>query len=97
MHSTIGKDLDAIFADPFLTVAVSIGNSSTRGFFDQQDIFTQDALSQQAQYRSRVVTIKAGSLAGIASDVAITVDGSGYKVREQALSDDGLLQHLKVA
>ena len=35
MDSMIGKDLVSIMADPFLTVAVSIGNSSTRGILDQ--------------------------------------------------------------
>lgn len=84
-------------ADPFLTVAVSIGNSSTRGILDQLDEMVQDPFNKQAQVRSTVVTIKKGSLSGIVDDVAIVVDGVNYKVRQQALSDDGLLQHLKVA
>ncbi|HEY0528940.1 MAG TPA: hypothetical protein VGD02_08925 [Gemmatimonadaceae bacterium] len=96
MDSLIGADLNAIFADPFMTVAVSIGNSSTRGFFDQQDVMNSDGFTHDAQIRSRVVTIKTGSLVGIAIDVAITVDGSSLKVRQTAISDDGLLQHLKV-
>jgi hypothetical protein len=86
-----------MMADPFLTVAISIGSSSTRGLFDQLDELAPNETGGQAQVRSNVVTIKKGSLAGIAIDVAITVDGTSYKVREQALSDDGLLQHIKVA
>src|SRR3954468_1136810 len=97
MDSTIGADLDAIFADPFLTVAVSIGSSSTRGMLDQQDELIQNDAGGQAQARSTVVTIKKGSLSGIAQDVPIVVDGTSYKVREQALSEDGLMQHIKVA
>lgn len=97
MDSMVGADLASMMADPFFTVAISIGSSSTRGLFDQQDELIPDAVGGQAQVRSNVVTIKKGSLAGIAIDAAITVDGTNYKVREQALSDDGLLQHIKVA
>jgi len=97
MDSTIGNDLSAMFADPFFTVEVSIGSSKTRGILDQSDIFEQDNFSKQAQVRSTVVTIEKGSLAGVAIDVDIVVDGTSYKVRRQALSDDGLLQHMQVA
>lgn len=97
VDSIIGADLTSIFADTTLTLAVNIGNSSTRGMFDQQDIVVQDGFGKDAQVRSTVVTIKKGSLTGIVADAVIVVDGVSYKVREQALSDDGLLQHIKVA
>lgn len=98
MDAMIGKDLEAIFADPFLTVAVSIGSASTRGILDQADELMQDGFGQQAQVRSTVVTIKKGALgAGLVVDATINIDGVNYKVREPALADDGLLQQIRAA
>jgi hypothetical protein len=97
MDAIIQNDLDAMLADRALSVVVTIGASSTRGLVDQLDEFVQDGAGQQGQVRSTVVTIRKGSLAGLVIDAAVVVDGTNYKVRQIALSDDGLLQHFKVA
>ena len=98
MDSMISADLVSMLADEFFTVKVSIGSASTRGILDQLDEMTQDPFGKDAQVRSTVVTIKNGTLgSALVVDAPIVVNGVSYKVRLPAVSDDGLLQHIKVA
>lgn len=97
MDGMIANDLASMMSDPFATVAVAIGSSSTRGYLDQGDQNVQEQFGNNAQVRVTAVTIATGSLDGLVIDADITVNAIGYKVREIVVADDGKLTHIRVA
>lgn len=94
MDSAIGNDVAAMLADQFFTVAVSIGNSSTRGIPDLFDQQASSVLPFDVVEKIKVITIKKGSLVGLAEEASITVDGTAYKVRQFLDADDGAITHV---
>jgi hypothetical protein len=87
--SFLTDDLDAMLADTGFSVSVSIGASVTRGLFDWMDMSTQDASGFDVFIRQRVVTIRSGTLTGLLNGVAITVDGTSYRVHDINHESDG--------
>lgn len=78
-----------MLADTGFSVAVSIGASSTRGFFDWQDTTVQDSSGFDVFIRQRVVTIRTGTLTGLVNGASITVDGTSYRVHDINHEGDG--------
>lgn len=98
MHPVVASDLAAAFADTFGTVAVSIGAVSTRGFENVADQIETDSFGEQGKVRVRVISIRTGTLdPALAIDATMVVEGVNRKVRDFALDDDGLVQHVVVA
>ena len=76
-------DLATMYADPlFAGHSASIGASSTNGTLEQRDVLEADPSGGYATTSRLVLTIRAGTLTGLARDVAITVDGTVYRVRD---------------
>lgn len=81
-------DLATMLADPIITVPASIGTSRTRGIFQMEDVFQNDPGGGIATTNRLVLTIRAGSLAGLPvpgdlpAKVNITIDGTSYRVRD---------------
>lgn len=96
MDASIGNDIATIMADPFMTVAVSIGNSSTRGIPDLYDQQASSFLPFDVAQKIKIVTIKTGSLAGLVDEASIVVDGVAGKVRQHLTADDGAVTHIAV-
>lgn len=98
MHPTVAADLEGAFEDPFATVAVSIGAVSTRGFENLADQTVSDEYGESGQKKVRVISIRTGTLgAGLVEEATMVVEGVNRQVREIALADDGLVQHVVVA
>jgi hypothetical protein len=98
LHPSIAADLVSAFNDPTATVAVTIGAVSTRGYEDVADQIENDSFGNGGQVRVRIISIYTGSLgAGLVDDATIVVAGVNRKVRQIALADDGLMQHVVVA
>lgn len=87
--SILSDDLDVMLADTVFTVPVSIGSSSTRGWFDWKDTTAQDSSGFDVFIRQRTVTIRTGTLTGLVNGVAITVDGTSYRVHDINHDSDG--------
>lgn len=79
----LSDDLAAIFADTSVTVPVAFGSSpvqTTRGHFTTEDIPEPDGAGGIVLASRQMVTIVNGSLSGIVSNAAITVDGVAYRI-----------------
>jgi hypothetical protein len=98
LHPSVASDLQSAFNDTFATVAVKIGDSSTRGFEDAADQIETDSFGEEGRIRVRVITIQAGALdPDLDIDATIEIEGTERKVRDFALADDGQLEHIVVA
>ena len=81
--SMFDDDLATMYADPlFAGHTASIGASSTMGTLAQQDVLEPDLSGGFATTSRLVLTIRAGSLAGLARDVDLVLDGTTYRVRD---------------
>lgn len=89
----IGTDVSSMLNDPFMSVAVVYGAQTTRGLLDRpgQIVSTSEG---DVIASATSLTIQTGSLANIALDTAITVDGGSFKVRDVVKIDDGSLTRL---
>jgi hypothetical protein len=89
-------DVDALLAD--MGVDVTIGGNTVDGLLDQEDTLTPDPeTGLQVIVRQTVCRIKTGALAGVASGVLVTVDGTSYRIRDKRLEGDGALTVLVLA
>lgn len=75
-------DLATMYADTLITVPASVGASSTRGMFGWEDVLSTDSAGGFVTTSKQVLTIVDGSLAGLAIDGSITIDGAVYRVRD---------------
>jgi hypothetical protein len=87
------SDLDVFLSD--FGVTVSCAGVSTRGVLDAFD----ERLAGHEQpvevvARMRVLTIKTGSLPGVAIEASIVVDGTTHAVRDILRVEDGALTHV---
>ena len=86
-------DLDAMLKDA--GVAVTLGAQSTYGILKVEDITVQLDEGMAAIERHPVLTIRTGTLTGLATTgQAITVDGTSYRTRRTLAADDGLVTKL---
>lgn len=91
-------DLATLFADPLITDPASIGRASTRGTFAHEDVLESDGQGGMITVSRQVLTIKAGSLAGLPApgtppgDVNITIKGQQYRVRDVRHASPGVLK-----
>lgn len=77
---------------------VTLGATTVQALVDRsgEDVFRDDGGAPELSGRSVIVTVKTGSLPGLATGVAITVDGSPYKVRRWQLAElDGALTQIQ--
>lgn len=98
MHPSVAADLASAFNDPFATVSVVIDGVSTRGFDDTADQIGTDAFGESGQLQARIISIQTGTLGdALVIDAEILIEGEVASVRQIALSDDGQIQHIRVA
>lgn len=88
-------DIPYLFAD--MGVTVVMGAYSTKGFIDTADELVTEGGAPGAIGKMIAVTIKTGSLSGLAVGSIITVDGTYYTVRERLQIDDGTLTRILCA
>ena len=88
------SDLDSMFADPFFTVPVVFGVLNTRGIFDWADTVAKDGVGLDVLTKQRIVTIRTGTLAGVANQSNVTVDGIAYVVADVNHAEDALISHI---
>lgn len=86
---SIASDLKALYADTFLTVPVVFGAQATRGFLDWQDAPQTDASGEIVLVSQRTLTLRVGSLTGLANDSTLVVDGTSYTVHDLRRINDG--------
>jgi hypothetical protein len=94
------SDLDAIFADPFFSSAVVFGAQQTSGHLDWTDEIQKDHSGFDVFVRRRMLSIRTGTLAGLAAGSAITaikVDGVAFVVHDVNHKDDGLISDVALA
>lgn len=87
LDDVLNADLDGMFGDELLGVDVLLGLARTRGFLHVGNALKQDEYGMAVQVRGIAVRIRKGTLANVATDATITVDGTNYIVRD--ISDDG--------
>jgi len=86
---TVASDLAALYAETFLTVPVTVGSVSARGFFSEETVIASDENGGQVQIRQTIVRVLAGTFT-VAEDVAATVNGQSYTIRRVSPVGDGL-------
>lgn len=87
---TISDDLAAIYADESLSVPVSTGSLTTRGFLSWQDATRTDSSGELALISERTLTIATDALGTLATGGTLTVDGTDYTIHEIRRINDGL-------
>jgi hypothetical protein len=84
-----GGDITAMLDE--LGVSVILGTNETKGVVDYADELVLETDVTASVGRMIAVTIKTGSLPGLAIGSALTVDGGNYKAREVLRIGDGAL------
>ncbi len=86
-----GDDDLPFMLGPPLGVPIVIGASTAFGIVDESGVglFEQAGGRPELIGKSVVVTIQSGTLPGLATGVAINVNGTGYLVRQYRRADDG--------
>lgn len=84
-----GGDITAMLDE--LGVSVTLGANETKGLVDYADELLLESDVSASIGRMLAVTIKTGSLPGLAVGSTLTVDGSAYKAREVLRIGDGAL------
>ncbi len=87
----ITEDLDTYLAD--FGVAVSSGSASGSGILDEPDQ-TVGGLSISTEYS---VLVKTSVFSGVAHGDTVTVNGVGYKARENRKIDDGAFSRITLS
>lgn len=87
-----GSDIKAVLDE--LGVSVILSANETKGLIDYADELVLETDVTASVGRMIAVTIKTGSLPGLAVGSAITVDGSPYKAREVLRLGDGALTRI---
>lgn len=90
--SMFDDDLDTMFADAVLTVPVTYGAQSTRGFLSTEDVLESDNAGGVVTVQRRVVAIRDTALTGLQNDRAITVDGVTLRIHDRRVSGHGQLK-----
>lgn len=93
----VDDDLTAMMADTALSVSVTIGASTTRGYLDWKQVAEKDESGYDTFVNRRTVTIARGALGTITNGTAITVDGGSYVVHDSTREADGKLQEIVLA
>lgn len=86
------SDIQYLLAD--MGVMVTLGAGSTKGLVDSADELVAEGVVTGAIGLVISVTIKTGSLSGLAVGAPITVDSSPYTVRSVMRIDDGVLTRI---
>jgi hypothetical protein len=94
--SIITSDIDAMFNDPFHSVAIVFGAQSCRGDFDWDDAIQNDGTGD-VFVRRRKVTVRTGALTTLTNGLAITVDGVTYRIHDSQKVGDGQLTEIILA
>lgn len=84
----VTRHLTKLFASSPLTVAVTFGAQSTRGFFDKTTVLDDDGHGAVPR-TATVLTLRTGSLTSVAQKSQLTVDGTVYEVRAVLPHEDG--------
>jgi hypothetical protein len=87
-----GSDIMAMLDE--LGVSVSLGANETKGLIDYADELVLETDVTASVGKMMAVTIKTGSLPGLAVGMALTVDGVNYKAREVLRTGDGALTRI---
>ena len=87
-----GNDITAMLDE--IGVSVTLGANETKGLVDYADELVLETDVTASVGRMLAVTIKTGSLSGLAIGSALTVDGSPYKAREVLRIGDGALARI---
>jgi hypothetical protein len=96
---SVTADLAAMFAVPELTVPVSLGSGSTRGYLDSGGMMVPLA-GTELQRIGTVLHLIKGSLPGLAENVSVTVGavgaasadgGTTYRITAIEPIEDGLM------
>jgi hypothetical protein len=90
-----GSDITAMLDE--LGVSVTLGTNETKGLVDYADELVLETDVTASVGRMIAVTIKTGSLPGLAIGSALTVDGSPYKAREVLRIGDGALTRVMLS
>jgi hypothetical protein len=87
-----GSDITAMLDE--LGVSVILSANETKGFVDYADELVLETDVTASVGRMIAVTVKTGSLPGLAIGSALIVDGSAYKAREVLRIGDGALTRI---
>ncbi|HEY9229341.1 MAG TPA: hypothetical protein VIP11_22020 [Gemmatimonadaceae bacterium] len=89
------SDLDFMLRDA--GVPVSLGGASTYGIFRRAGEMIEDGQGGYVPANHRVLTVREGTLPGLAEDVNVTIDGTSYRVRNLLPSPHPRLVRAQVA
>jgi hypothetical protein len=79
--ATIQTDADIDFMLKDAGVPVSLGNSRTYGIFRHASEMESDGQGGFVPAHHLILTIRQGTLSGVAEDVDVLIDGTSYRVR----------------
>lgn len=83
---SFAADVTVMLAD--FGVTVTDGTSTAKGLLDFDQHLVENAFGERADFVEAVL-LKTGAIAAMALGLALTVDGTGYTVRDFRKLDDG--------